>query len=136
MKEKFLFGLIILQTIACSQDEKKIVLFSTESFAYTMETGWEINGTVRAKGFEQKESGNRYSAKLSYSIDLETQDGRLLEGIDSGLVDKTANEKIDELEINIQFQLDSTYKAGGYKIIFNVTDDLSGKKQRYRVIAS
>jgi hypothetical protein len=84
-----------------------------------------MNGTVRAKGFEQNENNKKFSAKLTYTIDLITADGKLVKGIDSGRVDKTADEKISEIEINTQLKLDSSYKTGTNKVVYNVTDELS-----------
>jgi hypothetical protein len=124
MKKLFLIALLLL-VVACSKKQEKFELFSAESFAYSMDKGWEMNGTVRAKGFEQNENDKKFSAKLSYTIDLVTVDDKYLTGIDSGTVDKTADEKISEIEVSTQLKLDSSYKPGTYKVIFNVKDELS-----------
>lgn len=125
MKKLFLFTVILLVTAGCSRKQEKFELFSAESFAYSMDNGWEMNGTVRAKGFEQIEENKKFSARLSYTIDLVTSDGKLIKGLESGNADKTADEKIPEIEINIQLKFNSNYKTGNCKLIFNVTDELS-----------
>jgi hypothetical protein len=125
MKKIFLFAVILLITAGCSRKQEKFELFSAESFAYSMDKGWEMNGTVRAKGFEQNENNKKFSAKLSYTIDLVTADGNLIKGIESGNVEKTADDKISEIEISTQLILGSNYKTGNCKVIFNVTDELS-----------
>lgn len=128
MKKFFLFLFILLSITACSKKEEKFELFSAESFAYSMDNGWELNATVRAKGFMQNETGNKFSAKLSYYIDIQTPDGKLLEKITSGVLNKTADEKINDLPLEAQIQLDATYKTGNYKIIYHVKDELTGKE--------
>ena len=128
MKKFILIILGLFAIIACSKKQEKLELFSAESFAYSMDNGWEMNASVRVKGFEQDESGKGFKAKLSYSVDLETSDGKLVEGIDKGVVDKTQNEKMTDLPINSQLKLDSTYKTGTYKVTFYVKDELTGQK--------
>ena len=128
MSKYFLLGCILFSLVACSKEEEKFQLFSAESFAYSMDNGWELNATVRAKGFVQKENGSKFSIKLSYYLNLQTPDGKLINNIYSGVIDKTENEKIYEIPIESQIKLDSTYKQGNYKIIFYVKDELSGKE--------
>lgn len=128
MKKYFLFIIILFLVNACSKKEEKFELFSAESFAYSMDNGWELNATVRAKGFEQKENGNKFSAKLSYYANLQTSEGKLVNKVSSGIIDKTENEKIPEIPIESQIKLDSAYKTGSYKIIFYVKDELSGQE--------
>jgi len=123
MKKYFLLMFILFSIAACSKKKEKFELFSAESFAYSMDNGWELNATVRAKGFMQNENDNKFSVKLSYYINIETPGGKLLEKITSGVLDKTSDEKISDLPIEVQIQLDSTYKTGSYKIIFYVTDE-------------
>ena len=128
MKKYFLFFFIFFSIIACSKKEEKLELFSAESFAYSMDNGWELNATVRVKGFEQKEDNNKFSTKLSYYANLQTLKGKLVNKISSGIIDKTENEKFSEIPIESQVKLDSTYKTGNYKIIFYVKDELARKE--------
>ena len=128
MKKYILIILGFFAIIACSKKQEKLELFSAESFAYSMDKGWEMNASVRVKGFEQDEIGKDFKAKLSYSVDLETSDGKLVEGIDKGVVDKIQNEKMTDLQINSQLNLDSKYKTGTYKVTFIVKDELTGQK--------
>lgn len=127
MKKYFASLIVILLLFACSREEEKLELFSPEAFAYSMDDGWEVNATCRVKGFEQKEEENNYKAKLSFTIDLQTSSGTLLQGIGEGLIDQSAKERIIDLPIETQVLLNSTYVTGKYIIIFNVTDDFSGK---------
>lgn len=120
--------LIIVFVLACSSKEEKLELFSPEAFTYSLEDGWELNASCRVKGFTQNKTGDEYSAKLSYTADLITPDGKKLEGIGEGLIDQKSKEKLSDLLIETQLQIDSSYKPGKYKIAFNVTDDLTEKK--------
>jgi hypothetical protein len=119
---------IFILLTACSKRLEDLSVFSAESFAYSMDSGWELNATARVKGFEQNESGGKFTAKLSYFADLETPDGRLLEKISSGNIDKTSAEKLTDLPIEVQIKLDPTYKLGNYRITFYVKDELNGRK--------
>ena len=128
MKRYFLLLLILFSINACSKKGEKFELFSPESFAYSMDNGWELNATVRARGFEQKENNNKFSAKLSYYVNLQTPEGKPINKISSGIINKTENEKIPEIPIESQIKLDSSYKTGNYKITFYVKDELTGKE--------
>lgn len=119
---------LILLIFACSTKEEKLELFSTEAFTYSMEDGWELNASCRVKGFTQEKSGEEFLAKLSYTTDLITPEGKKIEGISEGLIDERSKEKFSDLLIETQLQIDSSYKPGKYKIIFNVTDDIKEKK--------
>lgn len=128
IKKILLLIVISLYVSGCSKKEEKFELFSAESFAYSMDNGWELNAAVRAKGFEQKENENKFSAKLSYYADIQTSEDKLVNKVSSGIIDKNENEKISEITIESQIKLDSTYKMGNYKIIFHIKDELSGKE--------
>ena len=111
---------------SCSKKEEKLELFSAEAFAYSMDNGWELNATCRVKGFTQKEESEEYKAKLSFTVDIKTPDGKLLQGVGEGLIDKSEKEEMTDLPVETQIELDSTYTAGKYLVIFNLSDDLSG----------
>jgi len=127
MKKIFLLIILAAIVFSCSKKEEKFELFSAEAFAYSMDSGWELNASCRAKGFQQSEAANIYKAKLLFTIDLTTPDGKLFSGINNGIVDQTSKEKFSDLPIEAQIQLDSTYNAGKYILSFNVSDKLSGK---------
>ena len=127
MKKNLSLLILVIIVSACSKKEEKLELTSAEAFAYSMETGWELNATCRVKGFNQQENEKEYKAKLSYTIDLKTPDGKLLEDVDEGLIDKSEKTRLTDLPLEIQIEIDSTFKPGKYYVIFNVSDDLSGK---------
>jgi hypothetical protein len=129
MKKTLLVFFAVIIVAACTKKNEPLELFSAESFAYSMEKGWEANASVRVKGFEQKETDGKYSASLYYTVDLQLPDGVMIWKIDSGTLDKTSAEKMTDLPVNTQLELDETkYKTGSYKIFFNVTDKATGKK--------
>lgn len=128
MKKSLILLTALILLVACSRKFEKFELFSAESFAYSMDSGWELNASVRAKGFEQNEDNNKFTAKLSYFTNIQTPDGRLLEKISSGVVDKTSGEKLVDFPIEVQIKLDSTFQTGIYKITFIVKDEATGKQ--------
>jgi hypothetical protein len=124
MKNIFLFLLIIILIISCSKKEEKFEAFSTEAFAYDLGGSWEVNATVRIKGFtqiEDKESGN-YAATISLIVDLIKPDSTKEPAKFSYVHTETSKEKISDVGLEAQFELDSTYQEGIYKLIFHIKD--------------
>ena len=126
MKKNISYFILILLAIACSKQEEKFELFSAEAFTFSVDEGWELNASCRVKGFTQNKTADKFNFKLSYSIDIVTPDGSLLENIDEGLIGESSYEKFIDIRIETQLVFDSTYKTGEYKILFNVFDDFSG----------
>ena len=120
--------LISLIFISCA-DDPKLILFSPESFAFSLENGWEVNASVNAKGFAQlgKENSDLYFTKISYSVNLFTPEDTIFNADYDTIIDST-NEEILDLPIESQLQLDSGFKSGEYKLEFIVLDDYSQTK--------
>jgi hypothetical protein len=127
MKRLITFLIPILLLAACSKKEVKFELFSAEAFAYSLDEGYELNARTMVKGFMVGEVNKKFIANLSYSVDLIMPDSTVKSNFDSGIVRKEENEEFGEIEISIQKQLDTSYKLGKYKVVFNVTDN-SAKK--------
>lgn len=117
----------ILLWTACSSEEEKFELFSPEAFAYSLDSGWELNISCQAKGFVQSERNGNFITKLSYELDIKTPDGKTLYGVQDGLIDQTNKEKVLDVPINIQLQLNSEYAVGLYTITIKVTDNFNNK---------
>ncbi|MCF8243227.1 MAG: hypothetical protein K9J16_17760 [Melioribacteraceae bacterium] len=113
---------------ACSQEEKKLELFSPEAFAFQLDSGWELNGSVQIKGFAQKEEDDNYTAKLSYYSNLITPAGDTLNEVDYGMIDEYREEEMMDVSLDIQIELDSSFSAGSYKLIYFVSDDISNQQ--------
>jgi len=118
-----LFFIYILFLTGCGKDEKtQLEAYSAEAFAYDLGDSWEVNSTTRVKGFFQKEENGTFTALLSYNIDLVTAAGDTIKSLISRTEDKMKNEKMTDVDLETQFELDSTYIEGNYKVIFNVKD--------------
>lgn len=129
---KFLFAtslfLVTILFLGCNPKEStKLQAFSSEAFAYDLGDGWEVNASIRIKGFTQNESAGKFSASINYKIDLEKPDGKLVKEIFKNKLEKKSGEKFLDLPVEAQFELDSTYSVGKYKIIFNI-EDLNSKQ--------
>lgn len=124
--------LLILLITACSGEKPQLVLFSPEAFAYTLEDGWEVNATVGARGFQQKEENDTYYASLSYSVDMVTPADTLIK-VDKGSMDETNDEEFLDLMIEAQFELDRGFEEGEYQLIFFVEDNFSKTKDTSNV---
>jgi len=130
MKKIFQLLLIILLMLGCSKKEEKFELYSPVAFAYALDNTWELNASCQAKGFAQTPYKGKFGAQVSFVLDLKKPDGTIKEDVQHGRVDQLANDGVVDLAINTQVQLDSTYKAGKYVLIFRAKDDYTGRKAR------
>lgn len=123
MKHYINIVFILTLFISCSKKEEvKFEAFSPEAFAYDLGDLWEVNATVNIRGFKKIEIENELSASLSFSVDLVYPQGDTLTNILSD--SKEVREKeINYVQLEAQFELDSTHAEGKYKIIFNVKDN-------------
>ncbi len=138
MKKKNLVLLImvlivpILFTSCGKKEEVKLQAFSPEAFAYSLPEGWEVNATVRIKGFKQNKEKETFIAKLSYSIDLINPKGETIKGLAKDTLDEENMEEFSDLPVEAQFNLDTKNEAGKYKVVFNIKDELA--KQSTQII--
>jgi len=128
MKVLIILFITALIFYSCSKEEPvKIETFSTEAFAYDIGEGWEVNATTRVKAFIQNENKNNYTATIAFDVDLITPKGDTIKALISRVEDKTDKEKMADVPLEAQFDLDSTYATGDYKVIFNIKDALSNQ---------
>lgn len=114
-------------TIFIQKDVTKLTAFSQEAFAYDLGSGYEVDASVRIKGFEQKNEEDKYQASIFYSVDLVTPNIDTLKTMFSKTSDKSSNEKITDIPLEAQFDLDSTAVKGKYKVLYNIKDKYSGQ---------
>ena len=127
MKILIILFLTTLIFYSCSKEKPvKIETFSPEAFAYDIGDGWEVDATTRVKGFAQNEKENKYTATLAFDVDLVTPNGDTIKSLISRVEDKTDKEKMTDVPLEAQFDLDSTYALGDYKVIFKIKDVISG----------
>jgi len=89
--------------------------------------GWEVNVTFHVKGFTQQEDNSLYHSKLNYSIDLIKPSNDTLKNFYFNTEEYTFQEKAEDIELEAQFDLDSTYQKGKYSLLINVIDKLSNQ---------
>ncbi len=125
MKKFALILLAFVLLLSCSKEKPKLQLFSPEAFAYELDNGYELDASVRVKGFAQEENQNGYFAKLSYNLDIVTPNGDTLKNAYDGLADITQKEEITDTQIEVQVEFDSSFAKGNYILLFSVQDNLS-----------
>ena len=114
---------------ACSKQEVKFETLSSEAFAYDIGDGTsEVNASVRVKGFTQNEKNGEYSSSISFTVDLQRPDSSIVKSIFHDVHKESDHEPISDVGLESQFDLDSTYTEGNYKLIYNITDDISKNK--------
>jgi hypothetical protein len=122
MENIFKLILIFAVIISCNEkEEAKFETFSPEAFAYDLGNSWEVNATVNLRGFKIIEMDDVLAASLDFSVDLINPGGDTLTNILSDSRDVKEKEIID-IQLDAQFELDSSYSDGIYKIIFNIKD--------------
>jgi hypothetical protein len=122
-----IIGLFVLA--ACSKKEVKFETLSSEAFAYDIGNGiYEVNASIRVKGFTQNEKDGKYSSSISFSVDLQKPDSSIVKSIFKDVHKESDKEPISDVGLEAQFDLDSTYVEGQYKLIYNILDDISHKE--------
>ncbi len=122
----FLFLSIIFS--GCSKKQKTFELFNPKVNVSKTGNGYKLNASVQVRGFVQEENAGKYFANLSYSINLYSSKGYILNNVDSGLIKKEKNSILTGILVKATADLDSTFKAGKYKLLFIVNDNLSQKQ--------
>lgn len=131
---KTFLSLAIIYSFGCSsKPEPNLELFSPEAFAFDVGDYWEVNATINAKGFEQKEKKDFFEHNLFYSVDMITADTDTFEAIFEGDVVDSKKEEVIDVQLEAQIEVDSSFSEGKYILIFNVTDQLSKQKKSEKV---
>ncbi len=109
----------------CSKEEVKLEAFSPEAFAYDIGDTWEVNAQVNVKGFNENEIEDTFYASITYSVDLILPDDKKIGNIFNNTEEVTKEEEIIDVQLEVQFELDSNYTDGKYKLLFNIRDNFS-----------
>jgi hypothetical protein len=121
-----LFAALLLIMSCAEETDENLLAFNPEAFAFDIGDEYEVNATVRVKGFQLQKEGEEYLGSLAYELDLVRPDGTNESGIVSRIEDLAFSEKVADTGIDVQFSLDTTYPSGSYQIIFNLRDTFSG----------
>jgi hypothetical protein len=125
-----LSGLIVLLIFvyACKKEDiPNLEASINQAYAFDIGSAWEVNISTKVKGFMEEESNHKYKMSLSYTIDLVTPSGKTINGIASKTEDKIDKEVLSDFILDSQFNLDTTYVPGKYKVIINIRDVITGK---------
>ncbi len=123
----YLLFTLLLIILSYGKEESNLEAFNPEAFAYDLGRDWEVNAMVNVKGFEQRESSTKlYEASISYTADIITPGGETVKNLYSDKVNISLDEEIMDIPLEVQFDLDSTYSFGKYRVIINIVDNFSG----------
>jgi len=118
----------LLITGCSKKEETKLQAVNPEAAAFDMGDGsWEVNASVIVKGFQQNETDGLFNSEISYNVDLQKPDGSLAANKFSDIMIAKEKEKLTDQQLNIQFELDSTFAKGKYKLVINVKDNNSAQ---------
>lgn len=121
------FSFLLL--VGCGKkEETKLQAINPEAVAFDMGDGaCEVNASVIVKGFQQNEADGVFSSEISYTVDLQKPDGSLVTNKFSDVLIHKEKEKLTDTQLNIQFELDSTFTKGKYKLVVNIKDNISSQ---------
>lgn len=123
-----LFFSFLLITGCSKKEETKLQAINPEAAAFDMGDGAsEVNASVIVKGFQQNEADGFFNSELSYSVDLHRPDGSLVKDKFSDVMIAKEKEKLTDQQLNIQFELDSSFVKGKYKLVINIKDKNSAQ---------
>ena len=127
--KKYFILLSLLLIFGCGKkEETKLQAINPEAAAFDMGDGaWEVNASVIVKGFQQNETDGLFNSELSYSVDLQRPDGSLVTNKFSDVMIAKEKDKLSDQQLNIQFELDSTFVKGKYKLVINIKDNNSAQ---------
>lgn len=127
MKKQFILLLTItLFFIGCSKDEPlELNGINPEAFAFNLGDMWEVNASVILKGFKLEEKNNTYSVSIDYSVDLIKPNGEKVENLFADNFEKSFEEKVKDVKLEAQFELDDNFEPGNYKVVFKINDLLN-----------
>ncbi len=133
MKTKPYITLVIFLStlIACNnKPEPKLELSNPEAFAFNIENSWEVNSSVNAKGFLKKELNNGFSSKLFYTVNLITPAQDTIKKIFTDTLASFQKNDFNDVQIEAQMEMDSSFAKGNYKLIF-IVNDMYSKQKKY-----
>ncbi|MFA6981207.1 MAG: hypothetical protein WC209_17910 [Ignavibacteriaceae bacterium] len=127
--KKYFILLSFLFIFGCGKkEETKLQAVNPEAAAFDMgDSASEVNASVIVKGFQQNEADGFFNSELSYSVDLQRPDGSLVKDKFSDVTTNKGKEKQTDQQLNIQFELDSTFVKGKYKLVINIKDKNSAQ---------
>lgn len=110
-----------------SKEENKLQAFSVEAFAFDYGDGWDVNAIARVKGFGQQEANGSFAMNVTFTVDLVSPDGTK-KSVFTGEQKQQSKEKLPDQPLEAQFELDSTYSAGKYKVLFAIKDQIGNQQ--------
>ena len=122
--------LIVLATFFCSCSKKENLKLEgsiTTTYAFYVDSAWEVNISTKIKGFKQETAGDKLKTSISYTIDIIKPGGVTVKGLVSKTEDKIDREKVPDIILDSQFNLDASYKPGKYTIVVNLKDVATGQ---------
>lgn len=127
MRKYFLLLIITVFIISgCSKDEPlELNGINPEAFAFNLGDMWEVNASVFIKGFKLEEENKSYSTSIEFSVDLLKPNGETVANLYDDKLKKTFEEKVKDIKLEAQFELDETFEIGNYKVIFRIKDLLN-----------
>ena len=124
-------GIIVILAFAClSCSKKENLKFEATintTYAFNIDSAWEVNISTKVKGFKQEVSGDKFKTSISYTIDLIKPGGTTVKGLANKTEDKIDKEKVADVILDSQFNLDASYKPGKYTVVINLKDMATGQ---------
>jgi hypothetical protein len=122
------FIVLLIFIYACKKEDiPNLEASVNQAYAFDIGSAWEVNISTKVKGFMEQEANDKYKLSLSYTIDITTPAGKTINNVSSRTEDKIDKEVLSDFILDSQFNLDTTYVPGKYKVIINIRDVITGK---------
>ena len=129
MNKLFLSSFLILILIwGCGKKEEvNFEVFSPEAFAYDLGSIYEVNATANVKGFKFNNLDGSYFVSIDYSVDIISPSGEEFPLIFENVREGSSEELLNDIQLEAQFELDTSLSKGKYTLKFNVKDNVGGQ---------
>ncbi len=129
MKKLLLIAAIVMFAFACSKPNVPMELFSPDAFAFEVDNGYELNTSIRVKGFNKVDTAEVEEATVNYMLNIITADNDTIKNVYAGKVSGEGDdEEFMEMEIEVQVLLDASFESGKYTLEFLAQDNNSTEK--------
>jgi hypothetical protein len=131
MKWILVLSLFLILFTSCSEEKNTdLEAYNTEVYVFDIGDEYEVNVSLRLKGFKIEEEGSELKSSFLYETDLIKPDGSREEGFISKTEDVLFTEHVGDTGLDIQFNLDGNFEPGEYTLVINLRDNYTGSQTK------
>ena len=125
-----MFSILLVLSACSKKEEVNFEVFSPEAFAYDLGSIFEVNATANVKGFKYNNLDESYFVSIDYSVDIISPSGEEFTSVFENVQEGSSDELLNDLQLEAQFELDTSFAKGKYTLMFNVKDNIGGQTSK------